>query len=423
MRGQTRSASALLAVGVAILAVLTGGCGASGGSGSGGGGGAVKEVKIGATLPLTGSESRAGGLFKTGYQLAIKQHNDNGGIDVGGKKVKVKLLLQDDRSDQRSVVSLTRKLVTKDRVNAMLGTYSTALSSAQVAIPESSGVPYVNGGGASSPIYRPKDHKNKWVFGTISNITQMSALTADWIAQMQDKGKLPKPLTVALLPEKTAHGEDYAKGLREWIKDHPGRMKIVLDEQFEEESSDFTGLLGRVKAANADALLVDAHLPDFINMQRTYKTQGLKHKVLTYGARGSEAEAKKALGKATDYVISAQWWSAELGDDASRKFVDAYKAAYREDPEWYSALAYDTANVLLDAIEKAGSVDKEAIRKELDKMNYSPSVLPGGKITFPADNGHQAENGFVLTQNLPGGHTELIWPKRFATADGQVPGS
>lgn len=422
MRGQARLRGALFGAVAAIVAVLAAGCGASGGSDSGGGGNA-KEVKIGATLPLTGSESRAGGLYKKGYELAIKQRNDAGGLDLGGKKVKVKFVLQDDRSDQRGVVSLTRKLVSKDGVDAMLSTYSTSLVSAQVAIPESSGVPFVNGGGAGTPIFQPKDHENKWVFGTISNITQMSKLTADWMAHMQDKGKLPKPMRVALLPENTSHGEDYAVGLREWIKSHPGRLKVVLDEKFEEETSDFTGLLGRVKAARADALLVDAHLPDFINMQRTYKTLGLKHKVVTYGARGGEEEARKALGNATDYILSAQWWSPELDNEATPKFIEAFKAAYREDPDWYSALAYDTANALLEGIEAAGSVNKEAVRKALEKLEYSPSVLPGGKVTFPADNGRQATNGFVITQNMPGGSTELVWPKQFATADGRIPGS
>jgi branched-chain amino acid transport system substrate-binding protein len=410
------------AVVAAIVTVLLSACGASGGDDSGGGGNA-DEVKIGATLPLTGSESRAGGLYKKGYDLAVKQRNDAGGLQLGDKKVKVTLKVQDDRSDQKSVVSLARKLISKDRVDAMLSTYSTTLVSAQVAIPESSGIPYMNGGGAGTPIFKPKEGKNKWVFGTISNITQMSELTADWIAHMQDQGKLPKPMKVALLPENTSHGEDYAIGLRDWIKAHPGRMKIVLDEKFEEETSDFTGLLGRVKAANADALLVDAHLPDFINMQRTYKTLGLKHKVITYGARGGEAEAKKALGDATDYILSAQWWSPQLENEETPKFIEAFKAAYHEEPDWYSALAYDTARALLDGIEAAGSTDKEAIRKELEKLEFEPSLLPGGKVTFPADTGRQATNGFVLTQNLPGGETKLIWPEKFATAEGKVPSS
>lgn len=422
MRAQSRVRGALCLSLAVVIAAVAGGCGASGGEESEDAGAEVDVVKIGATLPLTGSESRAGGLYRNGYELAIKQRNDAGGIDVGDKKTKVELVLEDDRSDQKSVVSLTRKLVTKDRVHALLSTYSTSLVLAQAAIPESSGVPYVNGGGASTPIFKPKGRTNQWTFGTLSNITLMSALTADWIAEMQDQRKLPKPLRAALLPENTAHGIDYAKGLRDWIKQNPGRIEIVLDEQFEEETSDFTGLLGRVKAARADALLVDAHLPDFINMQRTHRQLGLEHKVITYGARGGEGEAKKALGKATDYIVSAQWWSPELDNEATPKFIEAYKAAYREDPEWYSALAYDTANVLLAAIEDAGSVDKDAIREALEKTNYEPAVLPGGKIAFPEDTGRQAKNGFVLTQNVPGGATELIWPKEIATAEGRVPG-
>jgi branched-chain amino acid transport system substrate-binding protein len=422
MRAQNRWRGALCLSLATFVAALGSGCGASGGDDSGSGGSDVDAIKIGATLPLTGSESRAGGLYRKGYELAIKQRNDAGGIELGGKKVKIEFLLEDDRSDQRSVVSLTRKLLTKDRVNALLSTYSTSLNLAQAAIPESTGIPYVNGGGAGTPIYKPEGRTNKWTFGTISNITQMSQLTADWIAEMQDQGKLPKPLKAALLPENTAHGIDYAKGLRDWIKDNPGRIEIVLDEQFEEETSDFTGLLGRVKAARADALLVDAHLPDFINMQRTYKTFGLKHKVVTYGARGSEGDAKKALGDATDYIISAQWWSPALDNEATPKFIEAFKATYHEDPEWYSALAYDTAAVLLAAIEDAGSVDPDAIRKALEKIDYSPAVLPGGSIHFPVETGRQAQNGFVLTQNLPGGKTELIWPKEVAKAEGQVPG-
>jgi branched-chain amino acid transport system substrate-binding protein len=416
----------VLAAAVGVIALAAGGCGASGGGGasSGSGEGAPKAIRIGATLPLTGEESRAGGLFRNGYTLAIRERNAQGGIPLsrfGGAKAKVELLLEDDRTDQKSVVSLSRKLVTKDRVDAMLGTYSTTLSVPQAPVPESAGVPYVNGGGASAPIYRPTDHENKWVFGTIASITQMSQLTADWIGHMQDEGDLPKPLTVALLPENTAHGDDYASGLKEWIKENPGRIKIVLDEQFEENTADFTGLLGRVKASRADALLVDAHLPDYVNMQRTYKTLGLKHLVLTYGARGSEADAKKALGSATDYILSAQWWSPLLESDTSRKFIDAFKAAYRQEPEWYSALAYDTANVLMAAIERAGTTDKEAIRKALAEITYKPSVLPGGEIKFPAENGYQATNPFVITQNMPGGRTEIVWPQDLKTADGRVP--
>jgi branched-chain amino acid transport system substrate-binding protein len=420
--GFRRSVRAMVLAGVAALTFV--GCGASGESGSEQAASAPETIRIGATLPLTGAESRAGGLFRQGYELAIRRQNAAGGITLDkfdGARAKVELVLHDDRTDQRSVVSLTRRLIDRDRVDAMLGTYSTTLSNAQAPVAEAGALPYVNGGGASTPIYRPEGTENKWIFGVISSITSMSQLTADWIAHQQDEGKLPKPLKVALLPENTAHGEDYASGLRDWIEQNPGRIEIVLDEAFEENTSDFTGLLGRVKAANADALLVDAHLPDFVNMQRTYETLGLDHLVLTYGARGSEAEAKEALGSATDYILSAQWWSPLLTSDASRQFVEDFKTAYGNPPEWYSALAYDAAMVLMAAIEEAGTTDKDAVRQALTEIDYSPALLPGGHISFPADNGYQVTNPFVVTQNMPDGSTEIVWPSELQTAEGLVP--
>ncbi len=376
-------------------------------------------LKIGSTLPLTGKESRAGGLYKQGYQLAIDRVNAAGGLKVGNKKLKVELDLQDDRTDQTSVVSLTRKVIFSDNVDVMLSSYSTDLVIAQAPIAESAGIPFVSGGGAAGDIYRPAGHTNKWIFGTISSIHKMSGLTADWIAHEQNLKKLPKGLKVALVVENTAHGQDYREGLRAWARKYPGRIKIVLDDQFELNASDFTGLLQRVKASGAKALLVDAHLPDFINMQRTYLALGLKMKVLSYGARGSEASAKAALGSGTDYIISAAWW-APLKNAANNRFIAAFKAAYGTDPEWYSALAYDSARVLMAAVSNAGSLDRNKIRVALTKLNFTGSVLPRGTIRFLPINGYQATNGFVVTQNFPNGTTSIIWPPKVATAKGAV---
>lgn len=419
---------------LAFAFVLLVGLGACGGASStkqpsgqsGGPGPPPATIKIGASLPLTGEESRGGELYKLGYELAVKQRNDGGGIPLskfGGAKVKVELSIDDDRTDQKSVVSLSEKITSKDNADAMLSTYSTSLVSAQAPVAERFGVPYVNGGGASTPIFLPPNGQpNKWVFGTIANVTSMPRITAEWIASQQDGGKLPKPLTVAMLLENTAHGSDYGKGLNDFAKENPGRLDVKLQEKFELNTPDFTGLLQRVQAVNAQAFLVDAHLPDFLNMHKTYTTMGLRHLVVTYGARGSEDSAKKTLGGAADYILSATWWSPDLPTNASKRFVSDFKAAYGKDPEWYSALAYDSANVLLKAFENAGTNDKEAVRQALVNMNYAGQVLPGDSITFPPDAGYQTKLPFVVTQNLPGGKTEIVWPKKFSTAEGQIAG-
>src|SRR5207302_2073650 len=135
------------------------------------------------------------------------------------------------------------------------------------------------------------------------------------------------------------------------------------DEASELNGRDFGALLGKVKAAGADLFLVDAHLPDYITMQRQYVTAGLCHKVQSYGARGSEKQAAEALGKEhVKYVLSAVWWSSQLekSQPLAKKFVDSFKAKFGgRAPEWYQALGYETARALFTAIEQAGSIDRD----------------------------------------------------------------
>src|SRR5207302_5308096 len=121
------------------------------------------------------------------------------------------------------------------------------------------------------------------------------------------------------------------------------------DEASELNGRDFGALLGKVKAAGADLFLVDAHLPDYITMQRQYVTAGLCHKVQSYGARGSEKQAAEALGKEhVAWVLSAVWWSNQLAatQPAAARFNELFKARYGRLPEWYQALGYETARVL-----------------------------------------------------------------------------
>src|SRR5262249_21553652 len=112
-----------------------------------------KEIVIGATLPLTGAEARIGGFFKEGYQLAFDEVTKKGGLDVGGKKIPVKLVLLDDTSNPATAVTLADRLINSDKVDFLLGTYATNLVEAQSTVAEQNKVPYVNGGGAASENY------------------------------------------------------------------------------------------------------------------------------------------------------------------------------------------------------------------------------------------------------------------------------
>jgi branched-chain amino acid transport system substrate-binding protein len=379
------------------------------------------EILIGATLPLTGAEARIGGFFKEGYELAFDELNQAGGLEVAGKKRPVKLQLHDDTTNQATAVSLADKLINSDKVDFLLGTYSTSLVEAQTTVAEQNKVPYVNGGGAASEIYK---RGYKYIFGTLSPVELLGNTLMTWIAQQQTAGKLPKPAKIALLWENTAHGKDFRKGVSELVAGAAGNFAIVVDESFELNGKDFSALLGKVKVAGADLVLADAHLPDYITMHKQYLDLGLCHKVVSYGARGSEKQAVEALGKdAVAYVLSGVWWSAQLADKnpLAKKFVEAFKAKYGgRTPEWFQALGYETARILFTAIHDAGSTDREAVRGKLASLKID-SLLPGGTVEFPADKGNDVQNAFVLQQNLPDGTAPLIFPRDVARTEGVAP--
>jgi branched-chain amino acid transport system substrate-binding protein len=379
------------------------------------------EILIGGTLPLTGGEARIGGFFKEGYELAFDEVNAAGGLEVGGKKLKVKLSLLDDTTKQDVAVSLADKLINSDKVDFFLGTYSTALVEAQTTVAERSKIPYVNGGGAASQIYK---RGYKYIFGALSPVDLLGTTLMTWIDEQQKAGALPRPAKIALLWENTSHGKDFRKGISEFAAKSGGAYEITVDESFELNGKDYSALLGKVKAAGTDLFLADAHLPDYITMHRQYVDAALCHKVVSYGARGSEKAAIEALGRENvDYVLSGVWWNAQLANTnpIAKKFVEAFKAKYAgRTPEWFQALGYETVRALFTAIQQAGSLDREAVRAKLAALKID-SLLPGGTLDFPADKGGEVQAPFVLQQNLPDATAPIIFPKSVATAAGVAP--
>jgi branched-chain amino acid transport system substrate-binding protein len=373
------------------------------------------DIRIGAVLPVTGKESKIGGAYKVATEYAVKEINDAGGLDVGGKKLKIDLKLLDDTSDASKSAQLIEQLITQDKVHALIGGYGSQLVQAQSVVPERYGVPYVAGGAGARAIYG----RSKWVFGTLSPVDVLSATQMEFLEALIVSGKLRKPLKIALVTENTEHGRDYAQGIHDYLKAHPGSFSIAVEESFEMYMPDFRPLLTRVEAARADLLMADAHLEDYIAMQRTYTQMGLTHQMVTYGARGADAAARKALGSATDYIFASGWWSELLPYAQVRAFNAKWKAATGSDPQWYHACAYETVRALAGAIQKARSLSPEAIRSGLASVTLSDSILPGGVLKFSASG--QAILPFVVTQNKPGDKVDIVWPPSSRTGEAVAP--
>ena len=409
----------LSAVALVVTFVIgaCGGGGAGGGTASGGGAATVNvpdTVHLGASLPLTGADSTPGKFMKDAYELYIKQVNDAGGLQVGTKKVKIDLKIEDNKSDAATSGQLIEKLITQDNVDLMLGGYNTTTVTQEVKVANRYKMPYVGGGGASSSIYVD----NQWAVGLLASIEKLAATQLEFIKTQQDANKLPKPLKIAVAYENSSHGKEFLKGIQDGEKAAPDRFKVVFNETFDLNGKDYTSLLNKVKDANADAFMVDARVNDYIAMQTQYKQLGLYHPYLTYGPRGPEKAARDSLKDSSDYIIAATWFDSLQPGDTVKKWLDTFKAT-GDSPEWYAASGWECARILLSAIQKAQTIDKTKIRDILFSGTWDGSIFPGGAIKF--DKTGQASNDYVMTQNTPNNNRILVWPKDLVTGPAIVP--
>jgi len=394
--------TALLTV---LLGVVLGGCSKKNAE--------SEAIKVGVVLPTTGREGKPGTYQKEGIELAIKQINDAGGIQVGNRKLLVKAIPYDDGSDSAKSAQLTERAMSSDGVTAVIGGYSTALGEAESVMPDRYQTPWITPGAAASSIFA---HGYQFAFGTLSPVDLLGYTTAEFLGSLVDQGKLKKGLKVALALENTDHGVDYGHGIERWLKEHPGYFNVVFSEKFDLGGTDFSGLLQKVKQAKADIFLADAHLQDYITMQRQYIQSGMHHEMISYGARGPEADARKALGDGVDYIFAGIWWSDKLPYPQVKKFSDDYQAftGHKVD-SWYAATSYEAVRALATAITAAGSLDKTAIRDQLRKLNMKDSLVPGQVLKF-GSNG-QVDYPFVIVQNKPEAKVDIVYPKDAATGE------
>ena len=400
---------ALLLVGASTFVGF--GCGNAGKSGN--------EIRVGVVLPITGREAKPGQYQREGIELAIKQINDAGGIMVRdkGKKLPVREIFYDDGSDQAKSAGLVERAMTTDEVTAVIGGYSTALGEAESVMPDRYQTPWITAGAAATHIF---SRGYQFIFGDLSSVDLLGYTTGQFLGSVVDSGKLKKGLAIAVAVENTDHGVEYGAGITRWVQEHPDYFHIVFNEKFELGGTDFSGLLQKVKSAKADIYLVDAHLQDYITMERQYIQSGMYHQMLSYGARGPDADARKGLGDATNYIFAGLWWSKQLPYPQVRKFNGDYQAFTNHAPDsYYPAPAYDDMRILAMAIEQAGTLNKTAVRDALRNAELKDSLLPGQVLHF-GKNG-QVENPFVIIQNKPDNKTDIVFPKDAATGDVVAP--
>ena len=329
-------------------------------------GGADSEViKIGGIGPLSGPNSTYGISVKEGADLLAEEINAAGGIN--GKKVE--FIFEDDQSDNPVAASAFNKLVDKDGVCAILGgvTSGTTLAIAPNSINKK--IPMITPTGTEP---------------TITNVGGDFMFRGCFVDSFQGeilakytKEKLGKTTAAVLYNSSSDYSKGIANAYKETLEKNGGQVVEFLSYSSDKET-DFKAQLTKIKSANPEVIV----LPDYYNVvgliAKQARDMGITSQFL--GGDGWESEElTKIGGTAVDGAIYINHYYAEDTDENVKSFVDSYTKKYNKTPDCFAALSYDTAKILVKAIEKANSTDGTAIRDALAGMEIN-SVT--GNIKF-----------------------------------------
>ena len=377
---------------------------------------APEYIKIGYTLSLTGKHADAGKYYADAYKLAEKEINEKGGIYVKkyGKKIPVKLIGYDDESKAEKAVGLYEKMKTVDGVIAFLGPYSSTITYSVVPIAEKYHTPIVEGGGASNKLFT---QGWKTIFAVLPTTEHYADAALEYFASLPPE---KKPKLIAVLQEDTIVGETAAKGITEYAKKLGLNVKVF--GPYPADVKDMTPIIQQVENSGADVIMDGGHFYGDTLMIKTIREKGLYFKAeWVYVAIGMD-DFYKALGKDANYVMGYSCFSTKL--PGAKEFVEKYKKLAGRDPDYHAALGYAAAQVLFQAIERAGSLDSKDILNAL-RMGEFNTIL--GPMSFK-ENGMPKKMPVLLLQiQAPSGKTpspedlQIIWPKEFRTADPVYP--
>ncbi len=324
---------------------------------------AQDEIKVGEFASLTGGSASFGQSSHKGTALAFDELNAAGG--VLGKKFK--LITEDDQSVAGQPATIVRKLISQDKVIAVLGEVASSKSLEAAPICQQNKVPMISPASTNPKVTEVGDYIFRICFIDPFQGTVMSkfALGKGW-------------KNVAIL---TDVKQDYSVGLAEFFVKHltANGGTVVKEQKYSTGDKDFKAQLTSIKAAKPDAIFVPGYYAEVALIGKQARLLGIKAPLL--GGDGWVGDSLlKVAGNSLDGSFFSCHFSADDKAEAVQGFVKKYKAKYNETPDDMAALGYDSAVILAKAIEKAGGTDGEKLKVAIGATKEHAGIT--GKITL-----------------------------------------
>lgn len=340
-------------------------------------------IRLGIVAPMSGPNARYGAFSLRGAQLAAKEINEAGGID--GKKIQI--FSADSQGTPVEGVSATRRLISQDKVDFLIGDVSSSVTLAMQPVVEDAGVLLLNAASSNPKItYAAGVGGFKWSFRNYPTDENRALVVAQYAAEKRGFTKF------AVL----SVDSDYGRAAIEFTKKYLPRFKgqILTEDYYKEGEVDFRSVLAKIRDSGAQAIIMYGLADTTPIVARQMIEVGLAGKIPLIGNGEFNTEKTiKSAPKAMEGAVEAAAWLPAYDNARSKAFVAKFTSEYREAPNNHAYVHWETVHLLGKAVEAAKSTDRAKVRDTLKTLKYDSAV---GEVTF--DDHNQARLPMILLQ-------------------------
>ena len=352
---------------------------------------AQQSLRIGVSLSITGKQySVQGGYGREGYLLCQKDVNAQGGV----LRRSIEFVIYDDGSDEKTAARNYEKLITEDKVDAVLGPYGSAITDAVADVTEKHRKLMIAPMAATTSIW---EKGRRYLIMMLAPVEGLSEGLLDLAARNGLK-------TVAVIKLDGLVANAAANGASELAKTKG--LQLVFSETYPNGTTNFSGILSKVKATKPDVLMAaSVRLEDLVAITRQARELDLNVSMLSSVPYGLLPDYYKQLGKDAEFVYSGSFWETSLPYPGNQEFVTAYEKEFKRAPAVQSAGAYAACRLLTETVQRIGSLDSDKLREALLTLK-TKTVL--GDFALD-ERGYQTAHKAITIQ-WQNGQQVVVWP-------------
>lgn len=341
----------------------------------------ANEIKIGINYELSGGVATYGQSSVDGIELAIEQINAAGGIN--GKTIKA--VKYDNKSEPAEATTLASKLMTQDKVVAVLGPATSGSFKAEIPVALKNKIPVASGSATADDVTVDANGVKEYAFRICFNDSYQGTAMANFALT-----NLAKKKAVVIMDSSS----DYGKGLAEnFVKTFKaGGGTIVAQEAYVAGDTDFNAVITKIKGQDFDVIFIPGYYNEAGLIIKQARAQGITVPILGADGFDSPTLLELAGASALNDVYFSNHYSSLDQDPKVQQFIKDFKAKYNKEPDAFNALGYDLANFIADGIKRADKIDGESIKNAL----AATKDFQGVTGSFSVDENHNPVKAIVV---------------------------